>query len=162
MLQPHPLWTTMENLAPTTGVVAGGLGASLPARPAVSSILRRDNYKGKRTDALTPFALPDERELAASTSMGSECPRGPVSLGWESRILKRNFVLTYVTISRRASSSVRKRLELSIKCFSSSSGTNASGPASMFSSSSLSFFTFDVGFPSFDPRLNFQKTAPSK
>ena len=28
-----------------------------------------------------PFPLPDERELTASTSMGSECPRAPVSLG---------------------------------------------------------------------------------
>ena len=34
-------------------VIAGGLGASLPALPAVGSILHRDNYKGKRTDVLT-------------------------------------------------------------------------------------------------------------
>ena len=166
MLLHHPLWTTLVNLAPTTCVVAGGLGTSLPARPAVSSILRRDNCKGKRADALTPFALPDERDSTASTSKGSECPRGPVSLGLESRILKRNFASAYVTISRPASPSVRKRFELSTKCFSSSSGTNASRPASLFSSSSLSFNFFlyvrHVGFSSFDPRLNFQKRAPSK
>ena len=39
-----------------------------------------------------PFPLPDERELTASTSMGSDCPRDPVSLGLESRIIKPNFV----------------------------------------------------------------------
>ena len=34
------------------------------------------------------FPLPDERELTTSASMGSECPRPPVSFGLESRILK--------------------------------------------------------------------------
>ena len=58
--------------------------------------------------------------------MGSDGPRVTVSLGVESRILEPNFASTYVTTSRRASSNVRKRVELSIKCFSSSSGTNAS------------------------------------
>ena len=61
MLLPHSLWTTLVNLAPTTSVIAGGLGASLPARPAVGSILHRDNYKGKRTDALTKSDRRDER-----------------------------------------------------------------------------------------------------
>ena len=70
-----------------------------------------------------PFPLPNERELTAPTSMGSECPREPVSLGLESRILKPNFASTNVTISRRASSKVRKRFELSIRCVSTSSGT---------------------------------------
>ena len=53
VLLPHSLFTTLVNLAPTTRVIAGGLGASLPARPAVGSILHRDNYRGKRTDAPT-------------------------------------------------------------------------------------------------------------
>ena len=43
----HLLWTTHVNLAPTTGVIAGGVGTSLPARPAVGSILHRDNHKRK-------------------------------------------------------------------------------------------------------------------
>ena len=47
-------------------------------------------------------------------SMGCECSRKPVSLGLESRILKPNFASTHVTISRRASSKLRKRLELRI------------------------------------------------
>ena len=78
-----------------------------------------------------PFPFPCERELTASTSMGSECPRDPVSLGFESRILQPNFSSTCVTISKRASSIVRKRFELRIKRFSSSSGTSASRPASL-------------------------------
>ena len=45
VLLPHSLWTTLVNLAPTTGVIAGGLGASLPARPAVGAILHPDNTK---------------------------------------------------------------------------------------------------------------------
>ena len=49
----HLLWTTQVNLAPTTDVIAGGVGTCLPAQPAVASILHRDNYKGKRTDAQT-------------------------------------------------------------------------------------------------------------
>ena len=105
-----------------------------------------------------PFPLPDERELTASTSMGSECPRAPVSLGLESRILKPNFASTYVTISRRASSKVRKRFEQRIRCFSSSSGTNDSRPASF----QLLLVARHVGFPAFCPRLKFQKRAPSR
>ena len=41
MLLPHSLWSTQVNLAPTTGVIAGGLGTSLTARPAVGSIMHR-------------------------------------------------------------------------------------------------------------------------
>ena len=48
--------------------------------------------------------------------------------------LLRCCLYTYVTTSRRASSKVRRRLELRIRCFSSSSGTNASKPASLISS----------------------------
>ena len=61
-----------------------------------------------------------ERELTASTSMGSECPREPMSLGLESRILEPNLASTYVTTSRRASSNIRKRVKLRNRCFSSS------------------------------------------
>ena len=50
------------------------------------------------------------RELTASTSIGSECPRAPDSLGLESQLLKPNVASTYVTLSRGASSNVRKRL----------------------------------------------------
>ena len=88
--------------------------------------------------------------------MGSECPRDPVSLGLESRIVKPYFASTYVTISMHACSNVRKRFELSIKCFSTSSTTNASRPARLISSSAFNFFAQHVGFPSFDPRLKFQ------
>ena len=67
--------------------------------------------------------------------------------------------------SRRASSSVRKRFELRIRCFSSSSGTNDSRPANLISSSNLSFHLLlvarHVGLPAFDPRLEFQKKPPS-
>ena len=55
------------------------------------------------------------------------------------RILKPNFTSTHVTISRRASSNVHKQFALSIQCFYSSSGTHASRPASLISSSNLSF-----------------------
>ena len=54
------------SLAPTTGVIAGSLGASLPARPAVGSILQRDNYKGKRTDAPTSLLRPAVHRLSDS------------------------------------------------------------------------------------------------
>ena len=107
-----------------------------------------------------------ERELTASTSMGSECPREPVSLGLVSRILKPNFASTYVTTSRRASSNVLKRLKLRIKCFSSSSGTNDPRLASLISSSNFVLHRLlvarHVGLPAFDPRLGFQKRAPSR
>ena len=66
VLLPHSLWTTLVNLAPTTGVIAGGLGASLPARPAVGSILHRDIYRGKRTDALTSSLRPAAHRLSDS------------------------------------------------------------------------------------------------
>ena len=113
-----------------------------------------------------PFPSPDDRELTTSTSIGSNCPRVYVSLGFKSRILKPNFASTYVTISRRASSNVHTRFELRITCFSSSSGTNTSAPAKLISSSNLSFNLFltarNVRFPSFDPCLQFQKRAPSR
>ena len=66
VLLPHSLWTTLVNLAPTTGVIAGGLGASLPARPAAGSILHRDNYKGKPTDALTDWRSQSSLKLCGS------------------------------------------------------------------------------------------------
>ena len=98
--------------------------------------------------------------------MGSECPRDPVSLDLESRILKPHLPSKKVTISRRASSNVRKRFEPSIKCFSSSSDTNASRPASLISSSTLVLQLFltarHAGFPSFDHRLKFRKRTPSR
>ena len=52
--------------------------------------------------------------MTAATPTGSECPRAPVSLGLESRILKLNFASTYVTTSRRASSNVRKPIQILI------------------------------------------------
>ena len=100
-----------------------------------------------------------------ATSIRSECPRVPVSLGHASRILPPNFASTYVAISTHASSNVRKRFELSIKCFSTSPSHNASGQAS-FDLVQLVLQLFltarHVGFPSFDPRLKFQERAPPK
>ena len=88
--------------------------------------------------------------------------RAPVPLGLGSRISKPNFASTYVTISRRASSGVRKRSESNI---SSSSDTNASRPTSWTSSSKLSLQLFlvtcRVGFPVFNTSLEFQQRAPS-
>ena len=69
MLLPHSLWTTLVNLAPTTGVIAGCLGASLPARP-VGSILHRDNYRGTRTDALTVLHCLEKIGLLVNRALG--------------------------------------------------------------------------------------------
>ena len=56
-------------------------------------------------------------------------------------------------------------LELSIQCFSTSSNTNTSKPASLISSSNVSFNLFlkarHVGVPPFIPCLEFQHRAPS-
>ena len=72
-----------------------------------------------------PFPLAEERESwLHQHPWDPSVHANPVSLGLESRILKPKFASTYVTISRRASSKVRRRLELRIRCFSSSSGTS--------------------------------------
>ena len=102
--------------------------------------------------------------LSASTSMGSECSRKPVSLGLASRILKPNFASTYVTISRRASSKVRRQLEFRIRCFSSSSGTNASSQLDLVVHLALQLLLVarHIGLPAFNSRLEFQKRAASR
>ena len=79
--------------------------------------------------------------MTASTSLRSECPRDPVSLGLESRILKPNFASTYVTISRRASSKSSQAIRVEYQML-------------------LFLAARHVGFPGFDPRLKFQKRAP--
>ena len=111
-------------------------------RSLVENALHHRTKKHPSRGLDDPFPWPDKRELTASTSMGAECPREAVSLGLESRTLKPNFASKHVTISRRASSKVHKRFELRIRCFSSSSGTSASRPASLISSSNLSFSFF--------------------
>ena len=109
------------------------------------------------------FPLPDERESWPHQHLWD---RAPVSLGLESRILKPNFASTYLTTSIRASSNVRKRFELKIRCFSGSSGTNDSRPASLISSSNFVLHLFlvarHVGLPASDHRYEFQKRALSK
>ena len=113
-----------------------------------------------------PFPLSDERELTASTSMGFECPREPVSLGLESRILKPNFASTYATTSKHASSNVRMRFELRIRCFPSSSGTNDPRPSELDLVVHLVLHLLlvarRVGLPAFDPRLECQKRTSSR
>ena len=116
-LCPHS-WTMTCSVCPcqTIACLCSCVHCSL-----VENVLHRtEKHPSRGLD--DPFPLPDERELTVSTSMGSDCPHDPVSLGLESRILQPNFASTYVTFSRRASSKVCKRLELSIKCFSSSTG----------------------------------------
>ena len=83
----------------------GEVKATFRPKHGVSSFV--DCFLGNKENLSCALSSPDERALAASTSMGSECPRDTVSLGLESRILKPNFDSTYVTISRRASSNVR-------------------------------------------------------
>ena len=83
-----------------------------------------------RADLMTLFLF-----STASTSMGSEFPSELVSLGLESRIFRPNFASTFVTTSRRALSNVRRRFELRIRCFSSSSRNKDSRTASLMSSS---------------------------
>ena len=98
--------------------------------------------------------------------MGSDFPRELVSLGLESRILRPNFASTYVTTSWRASSNVRKRYELRIRCFSISSGTNHSRSASPISFVQLFLHLLlvarHVGLPAFDTRLKLKKRASSR
>ena len=74
-----------------------------------------------RADLMTLFLF-----STASTSMGSEFPSELVSLGLESIIFRPNFASTFVTTSRRDLSNVRRRFELRIRCFSSSSRTKDS------------------------------------
>ena len=76
--------------------------------------------------------------MTASTSIGFECPRAPVSLGLESRISQTELSLHV----RHDLPNVRKRFELRTTYFSSSSGTNDSGPTSLISSSNFSFIFF--------------------
>ena len=94
-----------------------------------------------------PFPLPDERELTASTSMGSESPREAVSLGLQSRILKPKFANTNVTTSRRASSNVRRRCQLDLAIHLILQHLLAAR---------------HVGLPAFNPCLEFQNRAPSQ
>ena len=100
--------------------------------------------RGRLHDA---FPLSDERE-----SLVENVPQHPWCLSVHARlvslelgtaeILNQTGVSTYVhDQTRHASSKVRRRLDLRIKCLSSSSSTKASRPASLISSSIL-FFSF--------------------
>ena len=124
----------------------------------VENVLHRTK-NNHHADSMTLFIC-QERELTASTSMGSECPRDPVSLGLEARILKQNF-------ASRASSKVRKRFEWSLRCFSSSSGTNQclqTSKPDLIAKLVLQLLLVArlVGLPAFDSRLELQKRAPSR
>ena len=103
------------------------------------------------TDSMTLF-LCLTRELTAPTSMGSECPGEPVSLGLVSRILKPNFASTHVTTSRRRSQAIKllryqrlqaSQLDLVVHLILQ-----------------LLLVARHIGLPAFDPRLGIQKRAP--
>ena len=96
--------------------------------------------------------------------MASDGPRVTVSLGVESRILKPNFVSTYVTISRRASSNVRKRFEyqMFLQFFGHQCLKTRELDLNLQLVLQLFLITRHVRFSSLDPRLTFQMRATSR
>ena len=104
-----------------------------------------------------PFPLAEEREFDCINIHGMRVSTSTRVTRLGITILKKpNFASTFVTISRRASSKVRRRLELRIRCFSSSSGANASRPASLVTSFILFF-----DFPSFCDTADSQRSIPA-
>ena len=136
-LCPHS-WTMTCSVCPcqTIACLCSCVHCSL-----VENVLHR-TLNTHHADSMTLFLCQTRERVDRTNIHGSESPREPVSLGLESRILKPNFASTFVTTCRRASSKVRTRFDLSIRSFPSSSGTSASRPASLITSSNLSFSFF--------------------